>query len=108
MAGAWTPRQRAVLAELGLVVYRRAGAPAAADPGPALVAMAEAGDPPLEMAIDAAMLARLARAAGLPPEHLLASAPALAAASVGLAGDAAAKRALWPRLRRLRAQQVPG
>lgn len=101
----WTPRQRAVLAELGLIVYRRAGTTLASAPGPAPApVVAEAG----EAAVDPAMLARLARAAGLTPAQLQARAPGLAAASAGLAGDAAAKRALWPALRRLRAGRAPG
>lgn len=100
----WTPRQRAVLAELGLIVYRRAGATVASAPGPAPAPVAEAG----EAAVDPAMLARLARAAGLTPAQLQARAPGLAAASAGLAGDAVAKRALWPALRRLRAGRAPG
>ena len=57
---------------------------------------------------DGFVLARLAREAGLAPAQLQARAPGLAAASAGLAGDAAAKRALWPALRRLRAGRAPG
>lgn len=81
----WDPFQRAVLAELGHALYRLPSAsavPADADP-------------------EAGMLARLARAAGLPPEALLAHADIVTMAAA-LRGDAAAKRALWPRLRRLR------
>ena len=51
------------------------------------------------------MLARLARAAGMAPEALLAR-PDIAAQSARLRGDAAAKRALWPRLRALRRDRV--
>ena len=47
------------------------------------------------------MLARLARAAGMAPDALLARTD-IAAQSARLRGDAAAKRALWPRLRALR------
>ncbi|WP_374383698.1 hypothetical protein [Thermomonas sp.] len=88
----WDPFQREVLVELGLVAYQPVTqrTPAMAIP---------AGES------DATMLARVARAAGLAPEALQASAPAIAAACAALAGDAAAKRALWPRLRRLRRER---
>lgn len=89
----WDPFQRAALAELGLELYRL---PSAA---PASSAQPAAG---LEGAGDAAgMLARLARAARTTPDALQAHA-GIAAAAAGLRGDAAAKRALWPRLRALR------
>ena len=84
----WDPFQRAVLAELGHVLYRAPAASAAMG--------VDAGMP------DAAMLARLARAAGIAPEALLAGIGD--AATLAVAGDAAAKRALWPRLRALRRQ----
>ncbi|WP_374249161.1 hypothetical protein [Thermomonas sp.] len=76
----WDPFQRAVLAELGYALYR----PAATLP-----------------ALDADMLARLARAAAATPDVLQQHAD-LVAASLRLRGDAAGKRALWPRLRALR------
>ena len=85
----WDAFQREVLAELGHVPYVpwHAAAPAAAAmPG----------------AVDAGMLARIARAAGIDADTLLAHADIVATTS-HLRGDAAAKRALWPRLRRLRA-----
>lgn len=88
----WDGFQRAVLAELGHVLYRLPDAPSAPS------APAASG---VEMTVDASMLARLARAAGVAPEVLLAWAD-IAALSAGLRGDAAAKRALWPRLRALR------
>lgn len=84
----WDPFQRAVLVELGHALYRL---PAAA---PATSIEAEA-------AVEAGMLARLARAAGMSTDALLAHAEVVAAAA-RLRGDAAAKRALWPRLRALR------
>lgn len=87
----WDPFQREVIAELGLVAYQASSQ--------ASTASMSAG------AHDPRMLARVARAAGLAPEALQASAPAIAAACAGLAGDAAAKRALWPRLRRLRRER---
>ena len=78
----WDPFQRAVLAELGHVLYR---------PAPA-VGHAQ---------VDEATLGRVARAAALAPEDLLQHAE-IVAAIAGLHGNAAAKRALWPRLRALR------
>jgi hypothetical protein len=87
----WDPFQRAVLAELGLPLYRL---PGASSPLSTQASVPEtAGDP--------GMLARLARAAGMAPDALLAHAE-IAAAAARLHGDAAAKRALWPRLRALR------
>ncbi len=90
----WDGFQRAVLAELGHVLYRLPDAP---------VPAAGVGDAPTVDAptVDAPMLARLARAAGMAPDALLARAD-IAAQSARLRGDAAAKRALWPRLRALR------
>lgn len=85
----WDAFQRAALAELGHVLYRLPDAP------PARAAAVDV------TAVDAAMLARLARAAGVAREVLLARAD-IAALSAGLRGDAAAKRALWPRLRAMR------
>ena len=87
----WDPFQRAALAELGHVLYRL---PAAAS------ASGEA-----DVAPDAGMLARLARAAGMTPDALLAHAE-IAAMAARLRDDAAAKRALWPRLRALRRDAV--
>jgi hypothetical protein len=80
----WDAFQREALAELGHVLYRQASA-----------ALADA---------DSGMLARLARAAGVEAEALHAQAD-IAALSLRLHGDAAAKRALWPRLRALRRLQ---
>ena len=84
----WDPFQRAVLAELGHVLYR---APASS------VGIAPVADAGMS---DAALLARLARAAGIAPEALLAGIGD--AAALDVRGNAAAKRALWPRLRALR------
>lgn len=86
----WDPFQRAVLAELGHALLvpvgprGHAGSPAAAGSG-----------------VDRAMLAKLARAAGVEVDVLLAHAD-IARASAELRRDAGAKRALWPRLRALR------
>ena len=80
----WDPFQRAVLAELGHVLYR-----------PVRLAMPGAAQ------VDDAVLARLARAAGLGVDdftHRFGDLGPLAA----LHGDARAKRALWPRLRAMR------
>ena len=78
----WDPFQREVLAELGHVLYRAAPA----------IGWAQ---------VDEAALMRVARAAALTPAGLLQHAD-IVAAIPGLHGDAAAKRALWPRLRALR------
>jgi hypothetical protein len=82
----WDAFQREALAELGHVVYM----PLRAGPTGARV-----------VDVDAAMLARLARAAGVEADALLAH-PDIAELTISLRGDAAAKRALWPRLRALR------
>jgi len=88
MDAGWDLFQREVLAELGHVLYLplRAGAEEQATP----VAGADAG-----------MLARIARAAGVDADALEAH-PDILAMAATLCGDAAAKRALWPRLRALR------
>ena len=77
----WDPFQRAVLAELGHVVYR----PVAAQ----------------GVQVDDAVLARVARAAGLAPDDFSRQFGDLTPLAV-LQGDARAKRALWPRLRAMR------
>ena len=96
----WDPFQREVLAELGHVLYRRTAAIAEALPDDVSTL-----DPPraVPTSPEAAMLARIARAAALPAEAL----PAALRAPDALArlrGDGPAKRALWPRLRALRAR----
>ncbi len=90
----WDPFQRAALAELGHVLYRVPGTAPTLPP-----AGIELGAAPA--AVDDAMLARLARAARVAPEALRGHADIVAAAA-SLRDDAAAKRALWPRLRALR------
>ena len=80
----WDPFQRAVLAELGHELYR-----------PVRLAV------PGAVQVDDAVLARMARAAGLDVDdftHRFGDLGPLAA----LHGDARAKRALWPRLRAMR------
>ncbi|QIL21490.1 hypothetical protein [Thermomonas sp. HDW16] len=79
----WDGFQREVLAELGHVLYRPMHAQAA------------------RVDVDAGMLARLARAVGMDADELHAHAD-IAAQTMTLRGNAAAKRALWPRLRALR------
>ena len=90
----WDPFQRAALAELGHVLYRVPGTAPTLPPAGIELDAAPA-------AVDDAMLARLARAARVAPEALRGHADIVAAAA-SLRGDAAAKRALWPRLRALR------
>ncbi len=96
----WDPFQREVLAELGHVLYRQITA--AAEPLPDDLAAAD--HPQAVVASpEAAMLGRLARAAALPVDDM----PATLRAPDALArlrGDGPAKRALWPRLRALRAR----
>lgn len=78
----WDPFQRAVLAELGHAVYR-------------LPVVAQG------VQVDDAVLARLARAAGLVPDDFSRQFGDLTPLA-RLHGDASAKRALWPRLRAMR------
>lgn len=92
----WDGFQREVLAELGLRPYVLAGANAPE----AVVRAVEAGgsapaNPP--EALSPKLVAALARAAGCAPAQVLAL-----AAITSAPGDVAARRALWPRLRRLR------
>jgi hypothetical protein len=86
----WDAYQRVVLRELGLEVY--------ALPHTSAAASIEIAQP---AARDADMLARAAKAAGLQPQALLAQLD-LHTILPTLRGNAAAKRALWPRLRTLR------
>ena len=88
----WDAFQREVLAELGHVLYAPLRAQAESPEAEARMAAGDA---------DAGMLARLARAVGVDAEALRMHAD-IAALAATLRGDAAAKRALWPRLRRLR------
>ena len=80
----WDPFQRAVLAELGHVLYR-----------PVRLAV------PGAVQLDEAVLARLARAAGMEVDDFTRRFGDLGPLA-GLQGDARAKRALWPRLRAMR------
>ena len=84
----WDTYQRAVLVEMSYVLYGLPHVPSAANTLPVAGA-------------DDDMLARLAQAARVSVE-VLQSQPDLLAISAQLRGDAAAKRALWPRLRALR------
>ena len=80
----WDPFQRAVLAELGHELYR-----------PVRLAV------PSAVQVDDAVLARMARAAGLDVDDFARRFGDLAPLAA-LHGDARAKRALWPRLRAMR------
>ena len=96
----WDPFQREVLAELGHVLYRQAGAAMAIDAGSERI---EAPHPDA-LASGDRMLANLAHAAGMSAEALHACFGDVQPIA-GLRGNAAAKRALWPRLRALRSQR---
>lgn len=93
----WDPFQREVLAELGHVLYRTSLATTEGLSGDLPIA-----EPATAASPDAGLLARLARAAGVAVEALPATVQDPAALA-GLRGDSRAKRALWPRLRALRA-----
>lgn len=108
-APAWDAFQREALAQLGLqpwVVSAHAGesavAPVLPEALPAAAGKRAAGTA-AAATVPAALLAALSRAAACDPEQI-AGWPEL----VLLRGNAAAKRALWPRLRRLRAQARQG
>ena len=94
----WDPFQQDVLAELGHVLYRQAGAGLIDEAVHVDAASADVG------LIEGPMLARVARAAGMSVEAVqvrLGDMQVIAA----LHGNPAAKRALWPRLRGWRKQQ---
>ena len=82
----WDSFQREALTALGHVVYRVAGSPV--DPSTPQHVAAGDGAPPL--------LQALARAAGVPVERLV-------DLPLEQLRNAVAKRALWPRLRAMRA-----
>ncbi len=94
----WDPFQQDVLAELGHVLYRQAGAASpdqAVQVAPPSAAVEGIGDP---------MLARVARAAGMSIEQMRDCVSDMQVIA-SLRGNPAAKRALWPRLRAWRKQQ---
>ena len=95
----WDPFQREVLAELGHVVYRQAGV-ALERNGQATSIEMPNGD---VLSTDGQMLAHVARAAGMTAEVMQAYLDDVQVIA-SLRGNAAAKRALWPRLRALRKQ----
>lgn len=113
----WDPLQREILGALGHVVYavempgQGAGAEAPAPTGaspPASARGARAGtqvqsQPPKNVSASDALLRALARAAGLDPDDAAAQALCVGLLPAGGLRDAAARRALWPRLRHLRA-----
>lgn len=94
----WDAFQQDVLAELGHVLYRQAGAALADD----IIRMEPS--PTNIDSIDTPMLARVARAAGMSTEQMQVSIGDMQVIA-GLRGNPAAKRALWPRLREWRKQQ---
>ena len=87
MTAMWDSFQREALTALGHVVYRAAGSAPDA-PASQRVALDD-GVPPLLQALARAAGVSVERLAGLPPLEQL--------------RNAAAKRALWPRLRAMRA-----
>ena len=87
MTTMWDGFQREALTALGHVVYRAAAAPGNARQEPGSTADGEATP----------LLRALARAAGMPVERLSGLPP------LDQLRSAAAKRALWPRLRAMRA-----
>jgi hypothetical protein len=89
----WDAYQRAVLRELGHDLY--------ALPHMPMASPAEIAESAETTSVETDMLARVAKAAGVPPQALLAQLD-LHAIVLSLRDDAAAKRALWPRLRALR------
>lgn len=93
----WDAFQREALAELGIEIYALGGTDAvvapAANEAAAKPARADAGD---------ALLRHLLKAAGGDAREQ--AVLALAEPLSGLRGNAAAKRALWPLVRRLRRQ----
>lgn len=89
----WDAYQRAVLRELGHDLY--------ALPHMPMAIPAEIVESAETTSLETDMLARVAKAAGLPPQALLAQVD-LHAIVLSLRDNAAAKRALWPRLRALR------
>lgn len=101
----WDPFQREVLAELGHVVYRQAGAEfnSASVFAPATAPLHAAAPASHGDFIDASMLARIARAAAMSTDDMQARLGELSL-SAGLRGNPAGKRALWPRLRAMRRQ----
>ena len=88
MTAMWDSFQREALTALGLVVYQAAGSPLDSPVSPQRVAAGS--DAP-------SLLQALARAAGVPVECLVDLPP------LDRLRTAAAKRALWPRLRAMRA-----
>jgi len=90
----WDAFQREVLGALGHTPYRQRGL--------AEVAAAGSSRPPSAARAQAGLLGAIARAAGIAPDRLAIDVPELPSPQ-SLRGDAAAKRALWPRLRALRA-----
>ncbi len=96
----WDPFQREILAELGHVVYRRAGVAVTAEAQQIRVD----ASPCETESIDGPMLTCIARAASMTIEALQARFEDIHVIA-SLRGNPDAKRALWPRLRAMRRQQ---
>ena len=97
----WDAFQREVLGALGHTLYRQRGlaeGPVQSEP----MAGAGASRQPVAGRAPAGLPGAIARAAGIAPDRLPIELPDLPSPQ-SLRGDAAAKRALWPRLRALRA-----
>ena len=97
----WDAFQRDVLDALGHTLYRQRGLAEAPVPGEPM-AGAGASRQPVAGRVSAGLPGAIARAAGIAPERLAIELPDLPSPQ-SLRGDAVAKRALWPRLRALRA-----
>ena len=97
----WDAFQREVLDALGHTLYRQRGLAEGLVQGQPM-AGAGASPQPAAGRASAGLPGAIAHAAGLAPERLAIELPDLPAPQ-SLRGDAAAKRALWPRLRALRA-----
>lgn len=91
----WDPFQREALAELGIELYALGGADVVATP-----VANETVAPRMRTETGDALLRHLLKAAG--GDNREQAVLALAEPLSGLRGNAAAKRALWPLLRRLR------
>lgn len=97
----WHPFQREVLDALGHALYQRRGLAEGAAPSDSIAAAGVSPQPTVDRG-QAGLLGAIARAAGIAPDRLAIALPELSSPQ-SLRGDAAAKRALWPRLRALRA-----
>jgi hypothetical protein len=95
----WSPQQQAMLSAMGYALYRQAGADATGVEAAGTDNTAAPSGSPQRSRQDRLMQALVRAAGGRDPAAL--PLPPLDQ----LRGDAAAKRALWPRLRALRRQR---